>query len=72
MNHMMGCAGLFADDIDGIHFRRLQSPLERHYMIGDQISYHPGWQEGAIRSAHFAIADIDARVQAELQTGTPA
>lgn len=72
MNHMMGCAGLFTDDIDGTHFRRLQSPLERHYMIGDQISYHPGWQEGAIRSAHFAIADIDARVQAELQTGTPA
>jgi len=72
MNHMMGCAGLFEDDDDGLHFRRLQSPAERHYMIGDQISYHSGWQEGAIRSAHFAIADIDSRVQAELQTAAPA
>ncbi len=62
MNHMMGCAGLFRDDDDGEHLRRLQSPAERHYMIGDQISHHAGWQEGAIRSAHLAIADIDARI----------
>jgi len=25
------------------------------------VSYHPGWQEGAMASAHHAIADIDAR-----------
>jgi monoamine oxidase len=29
--------------------------------MGDQVSYHPGWQEGAMASAHHAIADIDAR-----------
>lgn len=34
-----------------------------HYLIGDQISYHPGWQEGAIHSAFHAIADIDQRVR---------
>ena len=32
-----------------------------HYLMGDQVSYHPGWQEGAMASAHHAIADIDAR-----------
>ena len=36
-------------------------------MVGDQISHHSGWQEGAMRSAHHALADIDARVQAELR-----
>ena len=35
-----------------------------HYLIGDQVSYHPGWQEGAIASAHHAMADIDARERA--------
>ena len=31
--------------------------------MGDQVSYHPGWQEGAIHSAFHAIADIDRRVR---------
>ena len=45
-------------------FKKLQAPVGAHYLIGDQVSYHPGWQEGAIASAHHAIADIDARVRA--------
>jgi monoamine oxidase len=32
-------------------------------LIGDQLSYHSGWQEGAIHSAFHAIADIDKRVR---------
>jgi monoamine oxidase len=32
-----------------------------HFLMGDQVSYHPGWQEGAMASAHYAIAEIDAR-----------
>jgi monoamine oxidase len=37
----------------------------RHYLIGDQMSYHPGWQQGAMHSALHAISDIDKRVRAE-------
>jgi monoamine oxidase len=69
MNHMMGCAGLFEDDGDGQHLRLLQSPAACHYMIGDQISHHSGWQEGAIRSAHLALADIDVRIHGATKTG---
>ncbi|MEE4360350.1 MAG: FAD-dependent oxidoreductase [Pseudomonadales bacterium] len=65
MNHMMGCSARWPRDEGETHFKRLQAPAGRHYMVGDQISYHSGWQEGAIRSAHLALADIDRRVQAE-------
>ncbi|MFT5897234.1 MAG: hypothetical protein ACI8VW_004121 [bacterium] len=33
-------------------------------MIGDQISYHSSWQEGAFASAEFALQDMDQRVRA--------
>jgi hypothetical protein len=33
-------------------------------MIGDQISYHPSWQEGAMASAEYALLDLDQRVRA--------
>ena len=33
--------------------------------MGDQVSLHPGWQEGAIHSALHAIADIDRRERAD-------
>lgn len=66
MNHMLGCSARWRPEDRRVHYARLQQPAGRHYMVGDQISYHPGWQEGAIRSAHFAIADIDRRVQSEL------
>jgi monoamine oxidase len=61
MNHMLGCAAQWDEALLKQWFTRLQKPVGSHYMIGDQVSYHPGWQEGAIASAHFAIADIDAR-----------
>lgn len=61
MNHMLGCAaGLPAEDRDH-KFRIIQAPAGHHYMIGDQISYHAGWQEGAVRSAWFALEDIQRR-----------
>jgi hypothetical protein len=34
-------------------------------MIGDQISYHPTWQEGAFASAEYALLDFDKHVRAE-------
>jgi monoamine oxidase len=64
MNHMLGCAAQWDAELSKQWFTKLQRPVGSHYLIGDQVSYHPGWQEGAIASAHHAIADIDARERA--------
>jgi monoamine oxidase len=64
MNHMLGCAAQWDEPLFKQWFNTLQTPVGSHYLIGDQVSYHPGWQEGAIASAHHALADIDARVGA--------
>ena len=34
-------------------------------MIGDQISYHSSWQEGAFASAEHALLDFNRRVRAD-------
>jgi len=64
MNHMLGCAAQWDEPLFKQWFTKLQKPSGSHYLMGDQVSYHPGWQEGAIASAHHAIADIDARERA--------
>ncbi|EKE76209.1 amine oxidase [Gallaecimonas xiamenensis 3-C-1] len=61
MNHMLGCSSYWPEALLADGFKRLQAPAGRHYMVGDQISFHPGWQEGAIRSAWHALADIERR-----------
>jgi monoamine oxidase len=61
MNHMLGCAAQWDEPLYKQWFKGLQAPVGNHYLMGDQVSYHPGWQEGAMASAHHAIADIDAR-----------
>jgi monoamine oxidase len=63
MNHMLGCSARWDDAVRAQWFKRLQAPVGNHYLIGDQLSYHSGWQEGAIHSAFHAIADIDQRVR---------
>ena len=65
MNHMLGCAAQWSEPLWERWFKRLQAPVGNHYLMGDQVSFHPGWQEGAIHSAFHAIADIDKRVRAE-------
>lgn len=66
MNHMMGCGTQWTEDVRERYFKLLQQPAGgRHYMIGDQISYHSSWQEGACAAAEFALQDLDARVRAE-------
>jgi len=65
MNHMLGCSATWTPALRAQWFGRLQAPIGRHYMIGDQVSYHPGWQQGAMHSALYAIANIDQRVRAE-------
>jgi monoamine oxidase len=65
MNHMMGCNARWSPDLLGSKFKLLQDPDGRHYIMGDQISYHSGWQEGAFASAHHAMADMNRRIVAE-------
>ncbi len=73
MNHMLGCSARWNRSRGGwthdeeIMYETLQAPVNgRHYFIGDQISVHSAWQESAIMSAHWALADMDKRVRAEL------
>ena len=61
MNHMLGCAAQWDEELAKKWFKTLQTPVGNHFLMGDQVSYHPGWQEGAMASAHHAIAEIDAR-----------
>ena len=65
MNHMMGCGSHLSPQDHERYFKRLQNPEGRHYMIGDQISYHSSWQEGAFASAENALLDFDTRVRAD-------
>ena len=69
MNFMLGCAATWNQELLSKWFTRLQRPVGHHYMVGDQVSYHAGWQEGAIHSALHAIEDIDRRVRAEAHRG---
>ncbi len=65
MNHMLGCDSRWTPEVRAEFFDVLQRPVGRHYLMGDQISYHPAWQEGAISSAHYAINEIDRRERAQ-------
>jgi hypothetical protein len=71
MNHMLGCAarwgrsagGLTAEEEQMMH--TLQTGVtERHYLVGDQVTLHAGWQESAIISAHRAVAAISKTANA--------
>jgi len=59
--HMLGCSFEMDEDDRKKHFAVLQVPEKRHYMVGDQMSYLPGWQEGAIRAMCRAVEDIHQR-----------
>jgi len=72
MNHMCGCSALWTDELRERWFKKLQAPVGRHYLMGDQLSYHPGWQEGAIHSAFHAMAEMSQRIAAEGARGVSA
>jgi monoamine oxidase len=61
MNNMLGCAAAWSTELRSQWYALLQAPTGNHYIIGDQVSYLPGWQEGAMYSAFHALADIDQR-----------
>jgi monoamine oxidase len=42
-------------------YARLLSPDGQFYVVGDQVSTFPGWQEGAMMSAHHVIDQIAGR-----------
>jgi monoamine oxidase len=75
INHMMGCGTAWGSgrpweesnsSLRDKYYKLLQQPAGgRHFMIGDQISYHSSWQEGALGSAEFALLELDRRVRAE-------
>jgi monoamine oxidase len=69
MNHMLGCSARFGRSSGGLTqaeqamMKTLQSSVAgRHYLVGDQVTLHAGWQEAAILSAHAAIKDISRQV----------
>lgn len=39
-------------------YARLLAPDGRFYVVGDQVSTLPGWQEGAMMSAHHVAEQI--------------
>jgi monoamine oxidase len=39
-------------------YNRLLEPDKRFQVVGDQVSYLPAWQEGAVLSAHHVIENI--------------
>ena len=66
MNHHLGCASHVVESGDEAVLRTLREPIGRHYLIGDQTTYHSGWQEGAIGSALAALESLSARVHADV------
>ena len=65
MNHMMGCGARMSEEGYETHFKLLQKPEGRHYMIGDQLSHHSSWQEGAFASSENALMEFNKRTRAE-------
>lgn len=60
MNHQMGCGiSQSPEDFDE-YFPLMQKPEGRHFMIGDQISHHSGWTEGALASTEQALQQFNA------------
>jgi len=59
MNHQMGCGMRMNEEDFGKYYHLLQKPEGRHFMIGDQISHHSGWQEGALAASEQALQQLN-------------
>jgi monoamine oxidase len=58
--------GVWADwkpgsEADAKAYSRLLAPDRRFYVVGDQVSQLPGWQEGAMMSAQHVVEQIGGR-----------
>ena len=65
MNHQMGCGIRQSPEDHDEYFAVLQKPEGRHFMIGDQMSHHTGWQEGAVAAVEHALKQFDVLVSSE-------
>jgi len=69
MNHQMGCGMRMNEEDFETYFHLLQKPEGRHFMIGDQISHHSGWQEGALASSEQALEQLNQLLNANVAQG---
>lgn len=69
MNHQMGCGMRMSHEDWDKYFALLQQPEGRHFMIGDQISHHSGWQEGALASSEQALQQLNKLLSATANNG---
>ncbi len=69
MNHQMGCGMQMSKDDFKQYFPMLQKPEGRHFMIGDQISHHSGWQEGALASSEQALTQLNLMLDKQIYAG---
>jgi monoamine oxidase len=54
------------DTHDNADYRRLLLPDRRFYVVGDQASTLPGWQEGAMMSAEHVVQLIAGLISPEM------
>ncbi|WP_428982717.1 flavin monoamine oxidase family protein [Paraglaciecola aquimarina] len=69
MNHQMGCGMRMSPEDFEQYYHFLQKPEGRHFMIGDQISHHSGWQEGALASSEQALQQLNKLLGANIIQG---
>jgi monoamine oxidase len=69
MNHQMGCGMQMSESDFEKYYHLLQKPEGRHFMIGDQISHHSGWQEGALASSEQALQQLNKLLGANINHG---
>jgi monoamine oxidase len=69
MNHQMGCGMHMSEENFKKYFHLLQKPEGRHFMIGDQISHHSGWQEGALASSEQALKQLNILLSSNIKHG---
>jgi len=55
------------DGVAPVHYNTLLAPDGQVFIAGDQVSYLPGWQEGAMLSAHYVLNAILPRERAMLK-----
>lgn len=69
MNHQMGCGMHMSPEDMQTYFSVLQQPEGHHFMIGDQISHHSGWQEGALASSEQALNQLNKLLSVKREHG---
>jgi monoamine oxidase len=70
MKYSSGATTHWSDEARAKHYPVLLEPDGPYYFAGEYLSYINGWQEGAVRSAHFTLEQI-ARAQSRAKKETP-